>query len=293
MGWGGRMELDDRALPPTRGQLDIWLAQETGHSGSCARHPVQEAQEITSSIQRTPMSLAGPLFRFGLFRTRPDEFHLFVCCHHIVIDASGVALVGHRIASVYSAIVCGKPISPEFFGLLPDLVGCGLDQAHWTRNLHSENGPDYRLPQAVGERDPCWPSAPLQLDRSVVGQIKELSKVTQRRQLANVFRDNERAPASLINETVHLIETVVLSMSMQRPIISRTQLPGRLRRVYSHGQLTLHRIHRPIGIGVITTSNTRHSDRAANGRRRLGSTRRSQQANRIRTRLRNRRMRRG
>ncbi len=34
MGWGGRMGFDDRALPLTRGQLDIWLAQETGHSGT-------------------------------------------------------------------------------------------------------------------------------------------------------------------------------------------------------------------------------------------------------------------
>src|SRR5208283_3786677 len=28
------MELDDRALPLTRGQLDIWLAQETGRAGT-------------------------------------------------------------------------------------------------------------------------------------------------------------------------------------------------------------------------------------------------------------------
>ncbi|OBJ11346.1 hypothetical protein A5625_09485 [Mycobacterium sp. 1465703.0] len=28
------MELDSQALPPTRGRLDIWLAQETGHSGT-------------------------------------------------------------------------------------------------------------------------------------------------------------------------------------------------------------------------------------------------------------------
>src|ERR1700736_2703646 len=28
------MELDDRALPLTRGQLDIWLAQETGRFGA-------------------------------------------------------------------------------------------------------------------------------------------------------------------------------------------------------------------------------------------------------------------
>jgi hypothetical protein len=83
------MELDDRALPLTRGQLDIWLAQETGHPGtkwqvtyfvriegtSGSRHPVQEAQEIASSIQRMPMPLTGPLFKFALFRTRPDEFY--------------------------------------------------------------------------------------------------------------------------------------------------------------------------------------------------------------------------
>jgi hypothetical protein len=28
------MELDDRALPLTRGHLDIWLAHQTGHSGT-------------------------------------------------------------------------------------------------------------------------------------------------------------------------------------------------------------------------------------------------------------------
>jgi hypothetical protein len=28
------MEVVDRALPVTRGQLDIWLAQETGHSSA-------------------------------------------------------------------------------------------------------------------------------------------------------------------------------------------------------------------------------------------------------------------
>jgi hypothetical protein len=28
------MEVDDRAFPLTRGQLDIWLAQETGQLGT-------------------------------------------------------------------------------------------------------------------------------------------------------------------------------------------------------------------------------------------------------------------
>ena len=98
-----------------------------------------------------------------------------------------MALVGRRIATIYSAIVSGAPIPPAFFGSLQDLVDCELeyeastdyleDQAYWSRNLPAESGPDYRLPQAASERDPYWPSAPVQLDPSVVGRIKELSKV--------------------------------------------------------------------------------------------------------------------
>ncbi len=241
------MELDDRALPLTRGQLDVWLAQETGHSGAewqvgllvriggaverealewairrvireaepiraaCfavdgqvfqraidypdfkldfydltgSEHAVQEAQEIASSIQRTPMSFTGPLFKFALFRTRLDEFYLFGCGHHIVVDASGIGLVGHRIAAVYSAIASGEPIPPPFFGSLQDLVDCELeyeastdyleDQAYWAKSLPEESGPHYRLPQAAGERDP-WPSAPVQLDPGVLRRVDELSR---------------------------------------------------------------------------------------------------------------------
>ena len=241
------MELDGRVFPLTRGQLDIWLAQETGLSGtewqlgllvriegtvardalerairqgvqeaeparaaffevdgqvfqraidypdvelafydlSCSRHPVQEAHGIAASIQRTPMPLAGPLFKFALFRTRFDEFYLFACCHHIVIDGLGMVLVSRRVATIYSAIVSGAPIPPAFFGSLQDLVDCESeyeastdyleDQAYWSRILSPESGPDYRLSQAAGERDPYWPSAPVQMDPSVVGRIKGLS----------------------------------------------------------------------------------------------------------------------
>ena len=133
------------------------------------------------------MPFTGPLFKFALFRTRPDEYYWFTCCHHIIIDGSGIALVGRRIATIYSAIVSGTPIPPAFFGSLQDLVSSELeyeastdyleDQAYWSENLPPENGPDYRLPQAAGERDSYWPSAPVQLDPSVVGRIKELSKV--------------------------------------------------------------------------------------------------------------------
>ena len=40
---GESTELDERALPLTRGQLDIWLAQETGQLGyGVALRPIRE-----------------------------------------------------------------------------------------------------------------------------------------------------------------------------------------------------------------------------------------------------------
>ena len=241
------MELEDRSLPLTRGQLDIWLAQETGHSGtewqlglfvridgtvdrdafeqaihramteaepcraafvevdgqvfqraidyavdlafhdlSGSSDPVQEAREIAASIQRTPMPFTGPLVKFALFRTRPDEYYWFTCCHHIITDGSGMGLVGRRIATIYSAIVSGKAISPAFLGSLHDLVGSEQeyeastdyleDREYWSKNLPQESGLDHPLSQAVSERDPYWPSAPVQFEPSVVIRIKELSK---------------------------------------------------------------------------------------------------------------------
>ncbi|HTZ16271.1 MAG TPA: AMP-binding protein, partial [Mycobacterium sp.] len=243
------MALDDRALPLTRGQLDIWLAQETGHSAtdwqlgvlvrfdgavrrdlleqairqvmreaeparaaifeadgqvfqsaidysdvevafhdlSESRHPVQEAREIASSIQSTPMASDGPLFKFALFQTWADEFYLFGCFHHLVIDGSGITLLAHRIATVYAAIVSDAPIPPTFFGSLQDLVRCESeyeastdyldDEDYWTQNLPPENGPHYQLPQAAGEGHPPSPSAPVRLDPVVLRQVQELSEI--------------------------------------------------------------------------------------------------------------------
>ena len=157
------------------------------HDLSGSADAVQEVREIASSIQRTPMPFAGPLFKFALFRTRPDEFYMFGSCHHMAVDGLGISLVSRRVATIYSAIVSGEPIPPAYFGALQDLVDCESeyeastdyleDQVYWSRNLPSESGLDYPLPQAAAsERDPYSPSAPVQLDPSVVGRIKELSK---------------------------------------------------------------------------------------------------------------------
>ncbi|WP_156660616.1 condensation domain-containing protein, partial [Mycobacterium sp. 852002-10029_SCH5224772] len=242
------MQLDHQALPLTRGQLDIWLARETGHSdtewqlglfvridGPVHREalqwairqavqeaeptrvafvevdgqvfqraidypdveltfddltdlhdPVQEARRRALAIQRTPMALTGPLFRFVLFATRRNEYFLFACCHHIVIDGTGVGLVGHRIASIYSAIVAAGPIPTAVFGSLQELIDCETqyegsadyraDESYWSANLPPDSEGHHRLPQGAGERDP-WPSAPIALDPGVLRRVDRFSQV--------------------------------------------------------------------------------------------------------------------
>jgi hypothetical protein len=242
------MKLDDRALPLTRGQLDIWLAEESGRFGAkyqlgvlvriagtlerdllerAIRHVVSEAEPVraiffevdgqvfqtpvddpdvelachdltgsqdpaqdvyrlASSIQNTLMPLSGPLFKFALLRTRIDEFYLFACCHHIVVDGIGLAFIVHRIKEVYSAFAFGAPAPADFFGSLSDLIECELeyetskdylaDQDYWTRNLPPDSEQRHRVARNEGGRDPDVSSAPVQLDPFAFAAIDELSQ---------------------------------------------------------------------------------------------------------------------
>ena len=242
------MGLDDQSLPLTRGQLDIWLAEETGRFGArwqlgvfvriagridpelfesairqvvheaeplraaflqvdghviqkvvsdphveLARYdlmgsqdPEQDAYRLASSIQRTAMPLSGPLFKFALLQTRVDEFYFFVCCHHIVTDGIGLALVLHRIATTYSAVASGQSIAPTYFGSLRDLIDCELeyeastdyldDQEYWTRNLPRQGEPRYQMADAASGNDGDESSAPVQLDSFAVAGIDKLAK---------------------------------------------------------------------------------------------------------------------
>ena len=151
-----------------------------------SQDPTQESRRLASSIQRTPMPLSGPLFKFALLQTRVDEFYWFVCCHHIVVNGIGLGLVCHRIADVYSVIASGASIPPTFFGSRSDLIDCELeyeastdyldDQAYWTRNLPPEGALCYRLAHGADGRDPDESSAPVQLDPFVVAGIDKLAQ---------------------------------------------------------------------------------------------------------------------
>ncbi|WP_156737706.1 non-ribosomal peptide synthetase, partial [Mycobacterium sp. E735] len=289
------MQFDERALPLTRGQLDIWLAQETGRSrtdwqlglfvkieGRVERkplewairralreaepvrtsffsddgqvlqqsiddpevdlafhdlrgsdHPVRKAQEIAASIQRTPMPFTGPLFRFALFQTGVNEFYWFTCCHHIVADASGIALVGHRIATIYSAVISGAPMPSPFFGSLADLVACDSeyeasadyleDQAYWSKNLPSDDGPDRWLRRGAGERGPYRSSAPVQLDPAVIRRVEELSHAWEMPRSSVITA----ACALLVRAWSHNGSEVVLDFPVSRRVTPESKtLPG-------------------------------------------------------------------
>ncbi|WP_156753001.1 AMP-binding protein, partial [Mycobacterium sp. 1245801.1] len=242
------MQFDGKALPLTRGQLDIWLAHEMGRGGAewqlgllgriagpvdrghleqairqavqeaepgraafvevdgqvlqyavdypdvaldfydliQADDPAQKVQEITGTIQRTPMPLSGPLFKFVLFQTSSDEFYLFACCHHIAVDGLGMALVSRRVAAIYSAIVSGEAIPAASFGSIQDLIDCETDyeasadyladKAYWAGKLPLERGSHSWSLGSTDEHDAFRPSARVRLDSSVVGRLKDLSK---------------------------------------------------------------------------------------------------------------------
>ncbi|TDK97339.1 amino acid adenylation domain-containing protein [Mycobacterium paragordonae] len=254
---GHDMADDERPLPLTRSQLDIWLAQETSGSGipwqasffavidgviepalieravqqaiadceplraaifeadgqvyqkvvdypavvvpfldvSGTQDPVAETYRLAFSIQREPMSWAGPLFRFALYRTGPNQFFLFFCLHHVIVDGFSTVLLVNRIAAIYSAVAAGVPVPQSSFGTLRDLVSIEseyeassdyqADRDFWIGNLPPHRDPvDYRSPDAGAEPDYYIAAQPVELDAVVVHQTDELAATLGIRRLS-------------------------------------------------------------------------------------------------------------
>src|SRR6516165_1767286 len=60
--------------PVSQKTIDYTDDERAGCYPSCSRHPVQEAPELASSLQRAPMPCAGPLLKFAFLRNRPAEY---------------------------------------------------------------------------------------------------------------------------------------------------------------------------------------------------------------------------
>ena len=199
-------------------------------------NPVQEVHEITSSIQRTPIPLTGPLFKFALLQTSIDEFYMFACCHHIAMDGLGMALISRRVAAIYTALAAGESASPAYFGSLQGLLDCESqyeessdyadDQLYWSKNLPVEGAQDYRFSsQASSRLDPAAPSVAVPLERSVVGRIRELSKVLRIRQYSAITA----ACALLVRGWSASASEVCLDFPVSRRVTPASKmLPGML-----------------------------------------------------------------
>ena len=194
---------------------------------------LDDVHRIAASIQCAPMPLSGPLFKFALLQTRPDQYYLFACCHHIVIDGFALGLAGQRIASVYSAVVSGSPVPPALFGSLQDLVDLESeyeasddyldDQAYWARNLPSGSESNLRSPEAASEPEPYWPSAPHSLDPALLHRVQEFSSAL------NVPRSSilTAACALLVRSWFAETSEVVLDFPVSRRVQPESKtLPG-------------------------------------------------------------------
>ena len=198
-------------------------------------NPAQAVQETAAAIQRIPMPLSGPLFKFTLFQTSPDESYLFACCHHIAMDGVGMVLVSRRIAAIYSALVSGDPVPAAYFGSLQELIDCEsayeaspdylADRDYWTANLPAAGGPQNWPSASDNAVDGFTPSPAVAFDTSVVGYAKSLSKALRIRRYA-VFT---AACALLVRSWSGGGSEVVLDFPVSRRVTPESKtLPGML-----------------------------------------------------------------
>ncbi|MDV3126107.1 amino acid adenylation domain-containing protein [Mycobacterium sp. 21AC1] len=200
-----------------------------------AEDPVQRVREMASEIQHTPLPLDGRLVKFALFRTQSAEYYLFGLGHHISVDGMGMALVSRRIATIYSALVTEEPVPAAYFGSLQDLVDAEEeyrasddyqeDLAYWSNNLPPEDLREQSTAQVGNARDAYTPSASVEVDQAVVGDIKQLSKSLRIRR----YSVTTAACALLARTwTAHGSE-VTLDFPVSRRVASETKtLPGML-----------------------------------------------------------------
>ncbi|WP_327382477.1 amino acid adenylation domain-containing protein [Streptomyces sp. NBC_01207] len=116
--------LDLTSEPDPDGAAQAWMRQE---------------------LSRPVDLLADVLFAHALLRTGTDRSIWYHRCHHIALDGFSSALVGRRVAEVYTALTSGEPCGDSPFGPLRDLVDADAayrvsdqyeeDKAHWTESF--------------------------------------------------------------------------------------------------------------------------------------------------------------
>ncbi|MEU6378193.1 amino acid adenylation domain-containing protein [Streptomyces sp. NPDC046909] len=114
---------------------------------------------------------AGPLYRFSLLRTGPEEHILVLVLHHIVTDGWSSALVNREISGAYNAFVAGtEPDLPELEATYVDHVLAQRQQREdglWEEQLKFWKEKLTGLPVVEMPADRPRPAAPTQNGRTL------------------------------------------------------------------------------------------------------------------------------
>ncbi|MFE7129410.1 amino acid adenylation domain-containing protein [Streptomyces sp. NPDC057638] len=114
--------------------------------------PMTAAERWMRAEINRPVDLAaGNLSGFALIKVAEDRFLSFHRFHHILIDGASFAMIGRRLAELYSAMVEGRTAQPCPFPPLTDLLAEDATQrasaataahrAHWAEQLRSLPAP--------------------------------------------------------------------------------------------------------------------------------------------------------
>jgi hypothetical protein len=114
------MEFDDRAMPLTRRQLDIWLSQETGHSGTVWQ--LSPFARIDGTVERDAPERA---IRRGLQEAEPCRAAFFETDGQVfqrATDYSDVELALYDLSGSHHPITTSAPNIPTVLPMVEDAL---------------------------------------------------------------------------------------------------------------------------------------------------------------------------
>lgn len=145
-------------IPVERSGSDVVFVDLSGEADPSAAATAW----MRRSMHTAPDLAVGPMYGSALFRIEPDRFFWYLCAHHIVTDAYGMALLVQRTAEIYSASVQGGVAPAPGFGTLDDLLeednayhrsdALSQDRDYWRARLADRPTPSSLSPVALPEQ---------------------------------------------------------------------------------------------------------------------------------------------
>ncbi|KAF9396662.1 hypothetical protein CPC16_010233, partial [Podila verticillata] len=125
---------------------------------------------MRADYERPVDILRGPLFQYALLKVAPEQFISYQRSHHIMMDGYGGALIGQRVAQVYSALCAGLEPPPCAFGSVQQLLE---NDARYQKSAQRARDEAYWL-----KRCTAWPEPATLASRSAPALQHRLRQTT-------------------------------------------------------------------------------------------------------------------